>query len=396
MTRMSHELRWTRSDWLGLGLLLIVASLIYLPVIQHQICCSIHGDYGVHLDEARNFVETGTTERPIPTFLFYQSVALLVWLLPINYDTAGLVVTLGHVVLTAALIFVLLRHQVAARLVAMAVTLILMLIMPMNLSSPFDWNALYFGYIPVTPYHNTTLTVLKLYALALGWLVALIFQGRQSRNMLWLVAIVTLLSIAAKPNYVIALLPASGLYALYLLLRGQRQLDWRMLIVFWSAAVIGLGLGFVQTFLNPSGVLSGGIALDPFAFIARYEPISRWLLVKLLLSVLFPLLVYLLHWHAAWRDHRLNMAWLTFFSGAAAFYLLVETGFRAGDGNFFWGAMAASFVLFVASAQFWLMQSAPLRRGQLLRIGWRDGLCLAAGILHFVSGIVWWRLNLIF
>ncbi|MCC6799306.1 MAG: hypothetical protein IT325_04275, partial [Anaerolineae bacterium] len=57
-----------------------------------------------------------------------------------------------------------------------------------------------------------------------------------------------------------------------------------------------------------------------------------------------------------------------------------------GDGNFFWGAQVALFILFVFSVRFSVQQVLAQDR----RLTWRSALCVGTLGLHFAAGIVWY------
>ena len=135
----------------------------------------------------------------------------------------------------------------------------------------------------------------------------------------------------------------------------------------------------------------GGIKLDLFGFIRAYEAITWRIGAKFLLSIAFPITVTAMYWRVALRDRGLRLAWLTFAVGAVYFFLLAESGVRAGAGNFTWSAMIGSSILFVVSAALLLQQSQQNGRWNLN--DWRLWVSLAFLALHVISGILWASVN---
>jgi hypothetical protein len=114
---------------------------------------------------------------------------------------------------------------------------------------------------------------------------------------------------------------------------------------------------------------------------------STWLVVKLLLSLLFPLSVLAVNFRRAREDCALMLAWLLFAIGAAMMYLLAESGPRMVHGNMLWSAQIAVFILFVRSAAHisvyfgGALATAP--RGER----WRAMASLGCLLLHTGFGI---------
>jgi hypothetical protein len=102
--------------------------------------------------------------------------------------------------------------------------------------------------------------------------------------------------------------------------------------------------------------------------------------LKLVLSIVFPLVVGAAFARQAARDAPLRLAWLAFAAGAFYAYVLAETGERMIHGNFLWSGQAAVAVLFAASARFALARGAEgAARGRL-------AACAGAFLMHVASG----------
>lgn len=184
----------------------------------------------------------------------------------------------------------------------------------------------------------------------------------------------------AKPSYAICIIPAAGLFWLYWLYR-RRTLNWPALL----GTLLPTGLILVVQFfaLPASGGDAGAITWMPLGFFADFHPLD--VLLRLGLSVAFPLAVYLAYWPQARRDGRLNLAWLTFLFGAFYTYFIVE-GNRVTHGNFTWSGQITLFILFVISAAMLVQQAY---REQQIVIDRRSLLCGGVLLLHLISGVLW-------
>jgi len=228
----------------------------------------------------------------------------------------------------------------------MGFTLSLLILTPIYIIAVFDCQP-YFGYIGITTYHNPTIILLKPIALLHFLCTMKAFDNHQCRKrLITLTAILTILSVIAKPSYVICLLPSLTIFIVFKQATKQ-TINWRLLlagIVLPSVAILTWQYGFTY-----SASEKHSIVFSPFKVMSHY---SEYLFLKFILSILFPLCVYALYFKKAIRDHRLNLSWLVFFSGAFYSYFLCESGPRMFDGNFLWSGQISLFILFVVSILF--------------------------------------------
>ena len=273
-------------------------------------------------------------------------------------------------------------------------SLALMLVMPINLLTPTNR---YLGYFIPHAYHNPTMVVLKPLALVLFYVSARLFDARPLPHPIAYTAgaaVATVACLLAKPSYAMALLPALALLSAHALWRGA-PMQWRPLLYgIVVPTVVGVG---VQTVLMTRNVRRGFV-FAPLGVFHEWARIlnpaaDKNLLLKLVLSILFPLAAYWCGLRLARRTPYLNLAWLTFAVAASYSYLLAEAGADMGLGNFTWCGQIAVFVLFVASAVFllgWATRDAPERSS-----GMTAGLAVAGlvFVLHLVSGLEWYGLH---
>lgn len=376
-----------------LGLVLVVVAL-FTPVVYYVMPQTL--DYPWHIESARRIAEEGQYRLAHPA---YQWLVILVRqaLFLDDYTLAGhIAAVLCHVALSIVLYRLLLpafgalsaeRRAVAVALLALA----LMIVTPITLFRPD--NSFYWGYIFITVYHNPTYILLQPLTLLLFWqIIAILHQDNVSVGQGVIVAALTALSTLAKPNYAVALLPALLLIVAYRMYRTRRfGLVWLLLSVFIPAFIV-LAVQFSFNFV--SGPRDSQIMFVPFHFFAN-RPAPIWVLPKFILSILFPLCVYLGHWRSARRELALNAAWLMFGIGAAYAYLLVEglNGRVAGTGNWLWSAGITSFVLFVASTRFFFAHNQALLVSRHPRSYPRAfWIGCAALLLHVVGGMIWFSL----
>jgi hypothetical protein len=243
----------------------------------------------------------------------------------------------------------------------------------------FNWwkfPQVYLGQISPNVWHNpTAIAVLPLAMLLFSAASKMTIMDRPRR--LAGAGALTLLNGFTKPNYLLALLPC------WLALLAERAAGspraghpgWRRpaLVVAAVVAPAAALLAWQAWRLEAGG---GGVEIAPLAVWHLYSP---HIPASILLSLVFPLGVLALHWQIARRRAPLALAWSVLLVAVLQMALLAERGPRWPHANFFWGAYAANYLLFVESAV--LLAGAPRSRRTTLAWG-----LLAA---HAAAGVVY-------
>jgi hypothetical protein len=265
----------------------------------------------------------------------------------------------------------------------------------------------YFGYLPLNVYNSPTYTLLKLSSLPLFLLACKTFAPSNNKNW-WLIpgsALFTILSALSKPSFIVIILPAVGLMMVYKLL-AKEYINWRLFLIgMVLPSVIVLGWQYYISYATAWQNLDRlqfpptRIAFMPFGQFIRWNVPLPLLFPKLLLSILFPLIVYFAYWETARKDLTFNLGWLIFIFGCISTYSFVEitlsgkqAGLVSGAGNFTWSGLIGVYILFVAAALFFLRQNfgylvfANDNRHPRLRLT----ISLIALALHLVFGLIWY------
>lgn len=236
---------------------------------------------------------------------------------------------------------------------------------------------------------------LALYLLITAYILP-VSRIRPNRNrsllLIGLLIVMTLLCGLAKPNYLLALLPAVVIW-----LAGSL---WRKNPIAWKFVLIGvllptimiLAWQYLFTYINPTQELerSGGIEFAPFKVVLGISgPLVEIMILRFGVSILFPVAVYLIWWKSAKRSPAFNFAWLTFIFGALLMYFLAEKGDRWQDGNFFWSAYITMFVLYVEAVRFAFQRWLEWQPANKLRIDWRTAALALLFSFHVITGITY-------
>lgn len=367
------------------GILCFLIILIFTPAVYAAV--HLDTDYLPHILWAIGLSETGHFEKPIPQFLYHISLIVISSPIPISDTLARF--NIGAVILgvicylsTGLIVFYWLLisfyQSIRQWRIPIILTLVLLLVGPINV---FTWSSqnLYLGYLVANVYHNPTIVLLKPFALLLFLFALRIIDARKiSWQMLVLCAGVAVLGVFAKPNYAIALLPALIIVVIYAYAK-KWIINWALLgtLILPTLGALGWQFFFYQT------GNTGRFEFAPLAVMSAFSPDG--LLLKLVLSITFPAVVYLLYYRQAHAEFALNLAWLVFWVAAASAYLLAERGNEFHAGNFTWGSQIALFILFVVSVSFLMRQNIGGIQSRLNRM--KLAICLTLLVLHLAGGL---------
>lgn len=369
----------------------VVLSAVFWWVYSYAAYDPI-SDFTGHLRFIRQIDQEGL--GAVPHFLYH----LLVLGFSDLFPSVDLLTIAGHIIIganiiTGITIYIALTtwfKEYIPQGVLGFLSLCLMLITPIILWTQY-WPAM-IGYIHPTIYHNPTQNILKVFVIPIS-LIALRsinpkpYKSQQERIALIVLSIVLIVLMSlSKPNYTIILLPTLGLYGLYRLANKQ-ALDWGLLIFGIGLPAVGvLGAQFLGTYTSDESV----IALGFMNVIKLYITPPR-IVLQYLLSIAFPLVVYLFHRKSASQDTYLNFSWIAFLIGSFYLYFIHETGIREQHGNFFWSAYIGLFVLMFATVAFLLKEYRPfieeLRRNKNVQLPSALKWVLLVFVLHIASAV---------
>ena len=396
----------------GIALLLSLAVVVilgtvtlYSVVVQTQV-----PDQSVHRQIAEAMYRTGTLSTP---HFFYQILVIVAHVLvqDSGWLLSSFIANLIPQLFVTVLLYLGLRscfwdsiweqeHIWIVRFVCAGLALGLLVFTPVfPLLQPFGngVNPMLLGYVNPTTYHNPTIIALRPLALAL-FLSINAYIINYSKHYLAsprleviLLAILTILCGLGKPNYLIALLPALVLWLIWQRWRNQSIAWQRALLGVLIPAVLFLGWQYYFTYINPTGQLEGSrIVFAPFREVLALSGGSRLtMILRFIVSALFPAAVYVSYRRQAWRSASLNFCWLTFLFGASFMYLLQELGSRIYNGNFFWSAYITLFLLNFESARFLLKQWSAERVSRRIVLSYRSAICFLVLMLHVLSGVIY-------
>lgn len=236
---------------------------------------------------------------------------------------------------------------------------------------------MYIGYVGITTYHNPTMYLLKPFAILQFIFAYQCYENKiiLTRNYIVFSAIVSMLTAYVKPNFAICILPAMGILTVFRLLKKQ--------YININAVLFGIGIPTIlvlawQFLVTYNDNVADGIIFSPLSSMSFR---SKYLFLKFILSIPFPLFVLITEFKRATSDIRISLGWVSFIFGILYVYLFSEVGPRSHHGNFWWSGQITLFLLFASSTLF--LTSLPKGRNKIILTGmWL--LQVLAGILYLI------------
>ena len=306
--------------------LFVLTLVVFVPVMT--VASKRNIDFGIH----SKIAEALPQEVTHVSHILYHAVYRLLryWLPTVDSSEIALLAILVFILPLPMIVFSLTKKHSAGTISIFA---IVFLTFGLTIASPITFwaNDYMIGYVNSLVYHNPTLFAVRLFVIPVSLLALRIFGNTAYRNAnhrlytLLLCASMILLCTLAKPSYTLVLLPGCCAFAVWQALKG-RHIDW-ILLVFGIClpGVLILGLQYLVSFVNYDDGTS--ITFGIFEFFRLWIPDWR-IPIQLLLSLVFPLTVYLLFFSEARKHIYFNFSWTVFSVSATFTYFLYESGSR--------------------------------------------------------------------
>lgn len=374
--------------------LFIISLMIIIPVVASASARAVT-DFNLHYKYALELPES----VHVAHVLYYATVHFFNKVSP---NTSSFLANVFSMVIFMSpllmLLFALLQRKADGQMKDASIGVLALCLFILAPISVLEDNSAMTGYVNATVWHSPTFHALRLFIVPVSLLALRIIDGsgyrdlRQRVYFLLLTACLLSLAILAKPSYAIALLPGLCLFALYRVWKRQ-QVDWAMLLlgVLLPATVL-LAMQYLVTYGNVDDGIQFGLFLS-----ARMHVASLWQIpFRIVLSLAFPLSVYLLYFSEARKHTYLNLSWLVCFVGLTFMYCFNLTGWRSTHAVFNWTAYSTAFALMYATVQFLVEKHAAERRLSLQvevsakrALSLRRVLIVSVFGLHVIFGVIY-------
>lgn len=250
----------------------------------------------------------------------------------------------------------------------------------------------YEGQILANPWHNPTYFAIKGIGILIIFLATFIIEKVMLNvELYFFMFILSTISIILKPSFLQVFLPAIFLYCILSAIISKNKdkiKTYMLLLISLLPSLIGICLQYLTLFGTNKDNSDGGIAFGMFVV---WRNASQNIFLSTILSFLFPILIMIFSGKKYYMKER-NIIVLTFFLVAfMEFSFVYENNERIYHGNFAWGFMFASLILFINSIVEFLCIK---RDGLYSKI---QMLILNASLaLHTVSGVIYYIYLLLF
>jgi hypothetical protein len=295
----------------------------------------------VHLVYAKNLLHGETVT--LPHLGFFQAAVAGHYLFGISIENACFLTLSIASTLTAFVIFVILKRHLPTTSMATVVgfTASLMIVGPIYF--PFFNKAVYFGQGSPTVWHNATIVTVKFVALAAFYLTIMYLEAHRFRPSLFIGATAaTFLSAHIKPTFVMAFLPALGIY---LALRHPKGWSLYGRLILLALPTIALLVWQYRYFPATGRSITVG-------FLTTWRMFTPNVFISILLALAFPLSVLTFRIRELRTNGPLTVAWLMTLIGIGYFALIVvvsSSGSLIKSGNWIGPYLMALTMLFVTS-----------------------------------------------
>jgi len=251
-----------------------------------------------------------------------------------------------------------------------------LVIVSMIILTPFQDNV-YIGSGTPNPWHSPSNIFCRPFCLIVFIYLAKSFENyKEKKSYIWqlfMVSLFSILSMWAKPSFLISFLPTIAILFSYKLIKQYISLTYFISIgvsLLPSLVVLALINSSLYHSTNTSDVIT-------FSFGTVWSHSSKNILLSVFLGMVFPLYISII------SIRKISFSILLALGNyiiATLFYLcLTENGDRMLHGNFGWGYLFAMFFMFFATTEYFFLKKV------VSGIGYKIGCFLFA--LHLISGL---------
>jgi hypothetical protein len=204
----------------------------------------------------------------------------------------------------------------------------------------------YIGYENANMWHNSTYVFMRLFAvLTIIAFLKLYLNYKEKIDVKDYLIYTLLLTVTTgfKASFLTVFAPMLAIILLVDLCKGTK---FKNVFIMALSVVLPMGVMVLQSIVMSGSDNSNGYTISPFTALAMRGDHPK---ATLILSVLFPLIVLFTHVKDFYKD---KLYFGTLIMWAVSFlevFLLLETGERNLDSNFFWGYSIALFFVFLVS-----------------------------------------------
>jgi hypothetical protein len=197
---------------------------------------------------------------------------------------------------------------------------------------------IYMGPGSPSVWHNVTLLMVKPFAL-LGVFFTIKFFATTRVTFFVSAIIVLLLSIFAKPSFIIVFLPALVVYVVL-----KKYFDKARLRFALVAILLSVGLLAYQFMHKYAGEGDSRVIFDFLGVWSLYTPSVT---VSIVMALGLPFLISIFNYQSVKKNEYIKFTWLLVFFSLILFSCFAESGKHYRDGNFSWSWMISLGLIYI-------------------------------------------------
>ncbi len=309
-----------------LNLLLVFVIAYYF--VSMQVSGMIAADTTQHIAFLDQYFKG---EVYIPHPIWHTGVYYLSSLLVVNLGTAASLFTAFLITLYAIIIYKIsqsLDGHPGNEATWFLITMIALTIGPFFIMSLNPH--IYMGPGSPSVWHKVTLLTVQPLAL-LSVFFTIKFFTLNSLKYFALALLVAVLSIFAKPNFIIVFLPSLVVYTLLKKYFDKRQLLFVLIAILLS--VTALAFQFASQYEGDGSSTGGSVIFDFLGVWSLYTPSVT---VSIIMALGLPALITLLNFQSVKKNEYIQFSWLLVLFSMILFACFAEGGKRFAEGNFSW------------------------------------------------------------
>ena len=265
----------------------------------------------------------------------------------------------------------------------------------------------YYGQSSPNPWHSPTTTAVKPFALLISIVTAFYWQcdpgevvkvgKRQMKKttvyQIWL-AVLLLVSTLIKPSILTIYFPLCFFAALIKLIRQKGHGFFKLIgqhLYFLPSAALFL-VQYLKIYVmkgSASAETTGGIEIALFKVAKMASPCFP---VSVILRMAFPFAVVIIWRKTVFKDKLFNICFWQYILGLLVFWTFAETGTRASHGNFGWGNVIGSSLLWIWCVIYffkrWREEKPGEQKGAAIKLKFAVPAFLLG--LHLCDGIIYY------
>lgn len=231
-------------------------------------------------------------------------------------------------------------------------------------------------------WHNPTAIVCRLFAFPTFYFLLKSFNNYKENKAygkeLIFIMIFSSVCMYSKPSFLVALIPAYGLFLLYVLIKSKMEsfkFSIKTAIAFIPSVMICL-YQYIYLFDDTNRTV--------FKLGGEWSVFSPNIIVSILLGLAFPIYVIIIYNKRIINNSKLLIILITQIISGIQFFIFMEVGIRANNGNFSWGYCLSMSVLFCVTAEVFFLQNNF--KGYKKNIGvMLFALHVLFGVLYFIK-----------